>query len=119
MRVYQAEIQEKRLQEIETKKLKQTVQSNEERIVSLNKQIEGLLESRDLFESSIMEMVKAREKVQAMATSELDNLIECVIGVTKMVQKGEKVQMTFLRERVKDETFRKLKPFLDLNKVKL
>lgn len=119
MRVYQAEIQEKRLQEIETKKLKQAQASQEERIVRLTKQVDELLESRELYESSILEMVSAREKVQNLTTREIDSLIECVTGVTKMVQKGEKVTLTYLRDRLRDETFKKLKPFLDLNKVKV
>ena len=119
MRVYQAEIQDKRLIEIELKKLKQQVASKDERISDLTKQLDVTKDTNDLLESSFKEMMQAREKVLVQGTRELEEVIDCMTSVTRMVQKGEKVQPVFLRERVKDDTLRKMKGFLDLNKVKL
>lgn len=119
MRVYQAEIQEKRAFEIEAKRFKQQALNLEERVKNLIGQNTKLAESSSLLESSFQEMMKALENIKFLNNKEIDELIDCMTSVVKMSQKGEKISALFMRERVKDDTLKKMKPFLESLKVKL
>lgn len=119
MRVYQAEIQEKRTFEIDSKRFKQQASNLDDRVKNLIQQNSKLAESSSLLESSFQEMVKTLENIKMVNNKELQDVIDCVTSLVKMTQKGEKISALFLRERVKDETLKKMKPLLESLKVKL
>lgn len=119
MRAYQAELQTKALQENEIKKLQALVSTHEKRITDLTDQIKDLEETNGLLETTFAQSAQQRELIVSNNNKEIEAIIECVTGISRMVSKGEKVTLLYLRERVKDEVLKKMKPFLEINKVKL
>lgn len=119
MRLYQAELQEKRSLEMDAKKYKQLSGNLDERVKTLISQNTKLVESSSLLETSFQEMVKNLENIKFKNNRELEDILECMTNILKMAQKGEKIQPVYLRERLKDEILKKMKPYLELLKVKL
>lgn len=119
MRLYQAELQEKKKLDLEAKRLKENETGLKDRIVTL----EGLVKENDettkLLNESLTEMMSKLDKASQKKAKELEDLIDCINLVIARGPKGDKALPATLKEKVNEDNLKKLRSFLELYKVKL
>lgn len=117
MRLYQAELQEKKQLDTEIKRLKQELQSAQARQKDLLVAAEEGEKNKSLLGESLENMIKTLENTKQDRAKEISELIGCINLVT--LKGKDKQVLVELQSRVKDDNLKMLKPFLEANKIKL
>lgn len=123
MRLYQAELQEKKQQEMEIRRLKENEQNMLKREKDLSDAVEVHKSNEKLTSESVTDMIVRLEAAKAERAQEINDLVELIVQVTAYgkgnLKGGEKFLPTLLKERIKEDHLKKLKTFFDANKLKM
>lgn len=117
MNKYQAELQDKKLLDIEVKKLKQQLSAAQERVTTMKNLHEANVKNSEYMENSIQQMINSLEVAKQERTEEILDIIFCI---NQVVQKGkDKAVLMDLQSKIKNEYIERLKPFFIAYKIKL
>lgn len=117
MNKYQAELQDKKLLDIEVKKLKQQLSAAQERVITMKNLHEANVKNSEYMENSIQQMINSLEVAKQERTEEILDIIFCI---NQVVQKGkDKAVLMDLQSKIKNEYIERLKPFFIAYKIKL